>query len=82
MSESRNSSTSSTSSSSRSSRGSSSTDMGHVSYSISYSRQPAEVCNVVDAGAGTVTNCIDFETGEKGSAVECLRVRLTATGSC
>ena len=72
MSGSRSSSTSSRS------RGSSSNDMGHVSYS----RQPAEVCNVVDAGAGTVTNCIDFETGEQGSAVECLRVRLTATGSC
>ncbi|CAJ1429726.1 unnamed protein product [Effrenium voratum] len=33
-----------------------------------------QVCNVVDAVAGTVTNCIDFTA----PAVECLRVRLMA----
>ena len=41
--------------------------LGHV-------LQTFKVSNVVDAVAGTVTNCVDFDSG----AAECLRVRLTA----
>lgn len=56
------------------------TTAADATFSSNSSRGDAAVSNVVDAVAGTVTNCIDFRTeqGEKPPALESLRVRLTA----
>ena len=54
------------------------TTAADATFTKNSTRGAAKVCNVVDAQAGTVTNCIDFEVSEKPSALECLRVRLTA----
>ncbi|CAE7854496.1 Cbp20-A [Symbiodinium necroappetens] len=51
------------------------TTAADATFTKNSTRGAAKVCNVVDAVAGTVTNCIDFE---ETSALESLRVRLTA----
>ncbi|CAE7601840.1 Cbp20 [Symbiodinium sp. CCMP2456] len=51
------------------------TTAADATFTKNSTRGAAKVCNVVDAKAGTVTNCIDFE---EASALESLRVRLTA----
>ncbi|CAJ1404521.1 unnamed protein product [Effrenium voratum] len=54
------------------------TTAADATFTKNSSRGAARVCNVVDAVAGTVTNCIDFTDDSKAPAVECLRVRLMA----
>jgi len=54
------------------------TTAADATFTKNSTRGAAKVCNVVDAKAGTVTNCIDFE---ESSALESLRVRLTARPS-
>jgi len=56
------------------------TTAADATFSKNSSRGAAKVCNVVDAAAGTVTNCIDFVVPATGKRppVESLRVRLTA----
>mmetsp|Transcript_148461 Transcript_148461/g.476830 ORF Transcript_148461/g.476830 Transcript_148461/m.476830 type:complete len:330 (-) Transcript_148461:199-1188(-) len=55
------------------------TTAADATFSKNSSRGDASVCNVVDAVAGTVTNCIDFAVGDTPPVLEKLRVQLTAT---
>jgi len=56
------------------------TTAADATFSSNSSRGDAKISNAVDAVAGTVTNCIDFQPAEDGATlpVEQLRVRLTA----
>lgn len=57
------------------------TTAADATFSRGSKRGDAAVCNVVDAVAGTITNCIDFrrEAGEPVPALERLRVKVAAT---
>jgi len=56
------------------------TTAADATFSRNSTRGGAAVSNIVDAVAGTITNCIDFEPREDGKSptLEQLRVRLTA----
>lgn len=56
------------------------TTAADATFSSNSTRGDAAVSNIVDAVAGTVTNCIDFKSGDGGTlpVLESLRVHLTA----